>query len=404
LSAASNLIYEYIPLGIIDREYKDVPTMGGKYSSVKTTGNQSILIDGLQELDFNQKMKTVVINIIRNDVVPTNKQKLPKPEKTKDKQTEIMLEILEKLDANQTVTPALIRKAKKAKIFKNKYLIKLTDGGKTLIPRIRNYLYQPREVKGKIVQGEFDTTTLYDEFEDLVRQNTNLRELPSASKIRSTAKAIRGDKYIKSVSSLVKDIIDNKYVVPDENILIRHFTNIDNKLLEMIEKWNTLIEPLVEVSNERMLTLTGIDNKVTETYQNQEEDRDEMLEAEELRGKMLERISKEIRRTYEIIEMSLRAFRILFSEVDNTTETGIIHQRRSLILETRTREFNDIKKDYETISNLIPRFEEISQIQEITNVDYRNPKAIEDLKVIPTLLEGDVEANIRERFKGGEEE
>ena len=406
LRAASDVIYGYIPLGITDRKYKDVPTMGGELS-VKTTGNQSILIDGLQELDFNQKMKTVVINIIRSDVVPTNKQKLPEPEKTKDKQTEIMLKILEKLDANQTVTSELIRKAKKAKKFKNKYLIKLTDGGKTLIPRIRNLLYKPREVNGKIVQGEFDTTTLYDEFEDLVRQNTNLRELPSASKIRSTAKAIRGDKYIKSVSSLVKDIIDNKYVVPDENILIRHFTNIDNKLLEMIEKWNTLIEPLVEVSNERMLTLTGINNKVTETYQNQEEDRDEMLQAEELRGKMLERISKEIRRTYEIIEMTLRAFRILLSEIDDTTEAGIIHQRRELILETRTREFNDIEKDYETISNLIPRFEEISQIQEITNVDYRNPKAIEDLKVIPTLLEGDVEGNIRERkfqFKGGEEE
>lgn len=413
LRAASDVIYGYIPLGITDREYKDVPTMGGELS-VKTTGNQSILIDGLQELDFNEKMKTVVINIIRNDIVPTNKQKIPKPEKSKDKQTEIMLSILEKLDANQTVTPALIRKAKKAKIFKNKYLIKLTDGGKTLIPRIRNYLYQPREVKGKIVQGEFDTTTLYDEFEDLVRQNTNLRELPSASKIRSTAKTIRGDKYIKSVSSLVKDIIDNKYAVPDENIIMRHIENIDNKLLEVIEKWNTLIEPLVEVSNERMLTLTGIDNKVTETYQNQEEDRDEMLEAEELRGKMLERISKEIRRTYEIIEMTLRAFRLslpileesidqdispLYTETINTFIT-----RRQTILSTRTREFNDIEKDYETISNLIPNFEQISKIPEITNVDYKNPKAIGDLKVIPTLLEGDVEANIRERFKGGEEE
>tara|TARA_B100000131_G_scaffold321699_1_gene373320 strand:+ start:5040 stop:7376 length:2337 start_codon:yes stop_codon:yes gene_type:complete len=413
LRAASDVIYGYIPLGITDREYKDVPTMGGELS-VKTTGNQSILIDGLQELDFNQKMKTVVINIIRNDIVPTNKQKLPQPERTKDKQTKIMLKILEKLDANQTVTSDLIRKAKKAKIFKNKYLIKLTDGGKTLIPIIRNYLYQPREVKGKIVQGEFDTTSLYDEFEDLVRQNTNLRELPSASKIKSTARAIRGDKYIKSVSSLVKDIIDNKYAVPDENIIMRHIENIDNKLLEVIEKWNTLIEPLVEVSNERMLTLTGIDNKVTETYQNQEEDRDEMLEAEELRGKMLERISKEIRRTYEIIEITLRAFRlslpILEESIDqdiSPTYTETINTfitRYQTILSTRTREFNDIEKDYETISNLIPNFEQISKIPEITNVDYRNPKAIEDLKVIPTLLEGDVEANIRERFKGGEEE
>tara|TARA_R100000152_G_scaffold20699_1_gene15383 strand:- start:9876 stop:12212 length:2337 start_codon:yes stop_codon:yes gene_type:complete len=413
LRAASDVIYGYIPLGITDREYKDVPTMGGELS-VKTTGNQSILIDGLQELDFNQKMKTVVINIIRNDIVPTNKQKLPQPERTKDKQTKIMLKILEKLDANQTVTSDLIRKAKKAKIFKNKYLIKLTDGGKTLIPIIRNYLYQPREVKGKIVQGEFDTTSLYDEFEDLVRQNTNLRELPSASKIKSTARAIRGDKYIKSVSSLVKDIIDNKYAVPDENIIMRHIENIDNKLLEVIEKWNALIEPLVEVSNERMLTLTGIDNKVTETYQNQEEDRDEMLEAEELRGKMLERISKEIRRTYEIIEITLRAFRlslpILEESIDqdiSPTYTETINTfitRYQTILSTRTREFNDIEKDYETISNLIPNFEQISKIPEITNVDYRNPKAIEDLKVIPTLLEGDVEANIRERFKGGEEE
>ena len=216
------------------------------------------------------------------------------------------------------------------------------------------------------------------------------------------------------MSSLVKDIIDNKYVVPDENIIMRHIENIDNKLLEVIEKWNTLIEPLVEVSNERMLTLTGIDNKVTETFQNQEEDRDEMLEAEELRGKMLERISKEIRRTYEIIDMTLRAFRlslpILEESIDQDispsyTETiNTFITRYQTILSTRTREFNDIEKDYETISNLIPRFEEISQIQEITNVDYRNPKAIEDLKVIPTLLEGDVEANIRERFKGGEEE
>ena len=191
------------------------------------------------------------------------------------------------------------------------------------------------------------------------------------------------------------------------NLLAVAFSNLRSKLF-------TLIEPLVEVSNERMLTLTGIDNKVTETFQNQEEDRDEMLEAEELRGKMLERISKEIRRTYEIIDMTLRAFRlslpILEESIDQDispsyTETiNTFITRYQTILSTRTREFNDIEKDYETISNLIPRFEEISQIQEITNVDYRNPKAIEDLKVIPTLLEGDVEANIRERFKGGEEE